>query len=116
MTTTATTIVTPYTLNAKLVAPLLPTDTTLPLSGADAGSLSTLLGLDGHAWLTIFDPTGSEVVKATAWVGQILVERGQGGSTARTFPTGSCVDARVTYAGVKDLLCNYDCCKKGDCT
>ena len=112
---TDTTMVTPHGFQGRLAASMGPTDTSLPLVAGDAALLASSLGQTHHAWLTVYDPTGSEVVRATAWGGQILVERGQDGSTPRTFPPGSCVDARVTYAGVKDLMCNYSCCDTGDC-
>jgi hypothetical protein len=109
------TMTTPYGINYKFVSALTATATTLPLANGDAGSLATKIGATGHAWLTISDPIGAEVVKASVFNGQILIERGQDGSTARVFPAGSCVDARMTSAAVKDLICNYDCCATSPC-
>lgn len=115
-TTPTTTMSTVHDLALVLTSVMRPTDTALPVTPADAARVSSALGSTRHAWLTISDPTGSEVVRATAWNGQVLVDRAQDGSIARTFPAGACVDSRVTYAGLKDLLCNYNCCATGDCT
>ena len=40
-----------------------------------------------------------------------MVERGQGGTPAHTFPKGSCVKFEVTPPVVKDLVCQTDCCE-----
>lgn len=105
-----TAMVTPYGPKYQLASALSAAGTVLPLSAANSAALATAIGASGHAWLTLEDPLGSEVVKATVFNSTVMILRGQDSSTARAFPAGTCIDARVTYAGLKDLMCNFDCC------
>jgi hypothetical protein len=86
----------------------------LPLPPLLIDSLVKRLGSDGYAYLTVSDSLGAEVVKVSTYSSSLIVERAQNDTQARAFPKGACVDARMTEAAVKDLICTFDCCE-GDC-
>jgi hypothetical protein len=96
---------------STLAAPLMAADTSISLANGAASQLVSQLGDDGYAFLYVHDATGAEVVKASVYGSALTLTRGE---TPRNFPKGACVDARVTYDGVKDLICNFECCA-GDC-
>lgn len=101
-------------LNDKLNAK----DGLLPID--DAKILAETLDSD-HTYLTINDGTGAEIVKAYSFGNEVKIERGQGGTEAKTFPMGACVKWEVTKAGIEETICNADfkCSEKlkvdGDC-
>ncbi|MGF6599779.1 hypothetical protein P3T23_004513 [Paraburkholderia sp. GAS448] len=99
---------------ATLAAPLMAEDTTLVLNAAAQTLLVSRLsdaGNGNYAFLYVHDGASVEVVKVSAYAGTLALARA---STPHSFPKGACVDGRVTYDGVKDLICNFDCCA-GDC-
>ncbi|WP_439242504.1 hypothetical protein [Lonepinella sp. BR2474] len=97
-------------LNAKLSS----TDRILPID--DAKTLSQTLDAD-HSYLVINDGTGAEIVKVISFGHQVKIERGQDGTEAKTFPSGSCVKWEVTKQGMTETVCNSDfkCCDLDDC-
>jgi hypothetical protein len=97
-----------------LSAPMTRDQLDLSLTPAITAWLIDRLGTDGYAYLTISDSLGAEVVKVSTYGGALVVDRHQNDTAPRAFPKGACVDARMTEAAVKDLICNYDCCA-GDC-
>lgn len=98
------------TLNNKL-----PKDgRSLPLTSHDMDILKGLLPEDSYTFLTLREPTGTEIVKATHTCGGIVIDRGEDGTDARTFPRGSCVRFEMTPAVVKEMICTVDCCD-GEC-
>lgn len=94
-----------------LAAPLMAADTSISLANGATGQLVAQLADEGYAFLYVHDATGAEVVKVSVYGSALTLARGE---TPRSFPKGTCVDGRVTYDGVKDLICNFDCCA-GDC-
>jgi hypothetical protein len=108
---------------ATLAAPLMAADTSLALDPASQAELLAALAAtdtdpNPYAFMYAWDGTGSEVLKVSAYGGTLVLARDQDAAPAppnpRSFPKGACMDGRVTYAGVKDLICNYDCCA-GNC-
>ncbi|RQH06616.1 hypothetical protein [Paraburkholderia dinghuensis] len=104
---------------ATLAAPLAATDAALALNpAAQAELLARLAASDAneapYAYLYAWDGSGSEVLQVSGYGSTLVLERDQDAAPAapnpRSFPKGACVDGRVTYAGVKDLICHYDCC------
>lgn len=85
-------------LNGKLNA----TDGLLPI--ADARELDEKLDAD-HTYLVINDGTGAEIVKTYAFGNEVKIERGQDGTTAKTFPAGACVKWEFTQSAFNDLGC-----------
>lgn len=96
-------------LNGKLNA----TDGLLPIT--DARELAEKLDAD-HTYLVINDGTGAEIVKAYAFGNEVKIERGQDGTTAKTFPAGTCVKWEVTKQGITETVCNsnFSCCEFDD--
>ena len=92
-------------LNGKLNA----TDGLLPIT--NARELAEMLDED-HTYLVINDGTGAEIVKAYAFGKEVKIERGQDGTSAKTFPSGACVKWEVTKQGMTETVCNSDfsCC------
>jgi len=74
--------------------------------------LTEIPGEGDYTYLTVSDDRYVEVVKAMHHLGFVVLERGVGGTTARRFGYGSCVQAlfgpEIALA-VKDLICTYDC-------
>ena len=67
-------------------------DVHLPLATAAYADLLALLNTSGsYTFLTLRDGSYMETVKAYASGGYVLLERGQGGTTARKFSYGTCV-------------------------
>ena len=90
----------------------------LPLCAeATADLLNLLSEADDYIFLSISDDQSYEVVKCRNEGGTLLVERGIEGTTASLHGFGACVSSvsPLTVAVIKDLVCNYDCCKDGDC-
>lgn len=91
----------------NLIAPLLSTDTILPLDDRDGDKLATLVGPDEYCYLVISSGDSQEVVKASVSCSSIVIERS---TTPLNFPRYSEVCLRVLYQGVKDLICQTECC------
>jgi hypothetical protein len=86
-------------------------DNCLPLDCNDSASLLLLLANSGdYTYLVVADDMGTEIVKATRVGDIVTITRALDGTTARAFPPATCVSNRPSYAGIKDLICNYDCC------
>lgn len=73
----------------------------------DAKSLAAKLG-SGHTYLTLSDPTGVEIVKATAFGDDVKIDRAQGGTEAKTFPAGACIKWEATKMGIEETVCDAD--------
>lgn len=82
-----------------LAADIDDTVTTVPIWTADAGLFPTLSEGDWFP-ITVYDQDGNmEIMKVTARVGgDLTVERGQEGTTAKSFSANDRVDIRVTGA------------------
>lgn len=87
----------------------------LPLCADATAWVAAQLGSSDHAWVTIHDDLGAEVVRLSVFGGVLSISRGRDGTTARQFPAGVCVSGELTAAAVKDLLCHYDCCATPQC-
>lgn len=105
---------TPVVFSAALNDKLYSDGRALPLSKKDSDILKALLPEDSYTYLTLREPTGAEIVRAEHTCGGIVIDRGEDGTKARTFPRGTCVRFEMTPAVVKDMICNIDCCD-GDC-
>lgn len=93
-------------------------DKALPLSqAATADLLSLLIDTNDYTYLSLVNDTGLETVKVTNDYGTLVLARGQGGTSAQSHPTGTCVKAvsPTVVAAIKDLVCNYTCCEDEDC-
>lgn len=64
--------------------------------------------------LLIQDTVGYEVVKAINLQGNLVIDRGLSGTTAKLFPVGSCVMFAVTDELIKAMACETDCCENGE--
>lgn len=98
---------------SQLSEKLSATDKLLPIT--DARSLADQLD-DKHTYLVINDGTGAEIVKAYRFGNQIKIERGQDGTTAKTYPAGSCVKWEATQSGITETVCqsDFNCCGNDD--
>ena len=101
--------------STSLTEKLNATDGLLPIT--EARALAEKLG-ENHTYLVINDGTGAEIVKAYAFGTQVKVERAKDGTTAKTFPAGSCVKWEFTQSGFNDFGCptaenSEDCGCKG---
>lgn len=77
----------------------------------DHSALLALLSNDGdYTTLLIQDTIGFEVVKATNFRGEIVLDRGLTHTTAKRFPVGSCVMFTVSEELIKDMICTTECC------
>jgi len=95
------TVVFANNVSTTLTADITATATDLTL--ASATGWPAIAGGD-HAWVTLDDSTNIEVVKATARIGAALqVERGQDGTTAATFSSGTVVEMRICAALLTDI-------------
>lgn len=110
-------LITPTDFRATLVSKLEKDALLLPLSELDRVDLLDQLGEDGNYTYLVLraDNVRSEVVKVTVNCDELVLERGQDSTTAKTFPRGTCVLFLVTPMIVKHLICNYDCCADEDC-
>ena len=95
---------------------LLTDDKYLPLCQSDNNKLLALIPDGESMYLTIQDNLYTEWVLVENQCGTLVLHRGEGGSTARKFPRGSCVFFETSLPLIKWLICNYDCCADGDCT
>lgn len=101
--------------SASLSEKLNATDGLLPIT--NARELAEKLG-EKHSYLVINDGTGAEIVKVSAFGNEVKIERGKDGTTAKTFPAGSCVKWEFTESAFKDIGCPTEddcekcCCKK----
>lgn len=107
-------LVTPIQFRTTLNNKMLNTDVVLPLTSADTALLTSLISDGDYTFLTLREPTGVEIIKVENSCSSLTVTRAQDGTTARTFPKGSCVACEITPAMIKDLICNYNCCD-GEC-
>lgn len=110
-------LITPTDFSATLVSKLEKDALLLPLSELDRVDLLDQLGEDGNYTYLVLraDNIRSEIVKVTVKCNELVLERGQDSTTAKTFPRGTCVLFLVTPMIVKHLICNYDCCEDEDC-
>ncbi|ETD72778.1 hypothetical protein V757_02230 [Pelistega indica] len=74
-------------------------------------TLKESLKTANFTFMTIRNQVDTEVVKVYLFDNKVLIERGQDGTKATAFPKGSCVDADPTWAGIKELICSYECCE-----
>lgn len=92
-----------------LVQKLLPTDTDLPLTKNDLGALISKMEEGSYTYLTISDSRYYEVVRARLSCGSIILDRGQEGTTPRTFPCNALVAFEMVPAVVRYMICNESC-------
>lgn len=97
---------------SSLSAILNADDSAIPLK--DSTTLLNRLSDNGD-WTTLLiqDTVGYEVVKAINFQGNIAIERGLSGTTAKKFPVGSCVTFTPSDELLKKLACEADCCEGG---
>jgi hypothetical protein len=78
-----------------LTQSLAPNATTLPLSPASKALIAEKLGVTGHSYLTATTVTGTEIIRITANSGEVIAQRGQGGTSAITMPKDACLCFKV---------------------
>lgn len=77
---------------AYLAAPISSTDVTLPLSATAKADLVKLLCQDdAYTYLSLRDEVNFETVKAYLSCGELLIDRGQAGTTPVKFSFSTCV-------------------------
>lgn len=87
----------------KITLKLEASDNTMTLKD---DTLSDLLEDNGdYTYLTIYDGVNREVVKAYKDAGEVLIQRGQNGTTASTFPPGACAKFEINSAWIEDFVC-----------
>lgn len=76
--------------------------------------LKTRLANDGD-WTTLLiqDTVGYEVVKVVNFQGNIAIDRGLSGTTAKRFPIGSCVSFSPSDELLHAVACEAECCENG---
>lgn len=107
-------MLTPFAFTASLTERLDKDARVLPLSHKDEAALKAQVPEGNYTLLTLRDPVGAEIVKVEHTCDALLVTRAQDGTTAKTFPKGSCIRFEMTPAVVKELICTHDCCE-GNC-
>lgn len=89
------------------------------LSASAYNDLKTLLAEeeDAYTFASIRSEDTFETVKLTLSADTVVMERGYEGTAAVMHPCGSlvCLVSPTTVAAIKALICEYDCCKDGDC-
>ena len=111
-------LVTPDFFSAFTCSTIEPTDVELPLhSAAKADLLNMLKNPDDYIYLTIRSDTRLETVCVKNNAGYLVMDRGLEGTQAVKHHTGSCVSSvsPTVIATIKDLICNWSCCKDGPC-
>jgi len=93
---------------AELTALLTIGATVLPVSAAQGTVLAGLLGAN-QTTLELSDGVYTEVVRATASGSVVTITRAQEGTTARAFAIGACAAAKLTAAGLTELVCASNC-------
>ena len=99
-------------LTLVLSAGATPMDNTIKVSSVDAAKLNAL-AVGSHTYLTFADGSRMETVKYTHTAPlaivpgtmSIPVERGQLGTTAKSWPIKSCLKAVLTVAVVEAMIC-----------
>lgn len=76
----------------------LPLDTT--------SLLAALPEVGDYTYLTLDDGVSMEVVKVYNDANEILIERGQGGTSSSSFPIGTCMKFRITGVWIEDFVCS----------
>lgn len=97
---------------SSLMQILEATDRSLPVGNLQ--ELRNKLPNDGD-WTTlmIHDTVGYEIVKAINFQGNIAIDRGLSGTSAKRFPVGSCVNFSVSDELLQKMACEVDCCENG---
>jgi hypothetical protein len=91
---------------------ITPTDTAVSISSIDAAKVNAL-PIGGFTYLTFNDGTRMETVKythnavivVTPGTMSIMVDRGQLGTTAKSWPIKSCLKTQLTVAVTEALIC-----------
>lgn len=111
-------LVTPDYFSAFTCSAIEATDVELPLpSAAKADLLNMLSKPDDYIYLTIRGDVHLETVCVKNNAGYLVMDRGLEGTQAVKHHTGSCVSSvsPTVIATIKDLICNWSCCKDGPC-
>lgn len=99
-------LVIPNFARTTLRAAITPASTSLQL--ASGGGAYFAIGTGNYVFLTVEDGTSVEIMKFTNTGiivnDTITVERGQDGTTAKSFPAGACVKVAWNVAQVQDLV------------
>ena len=95
----------------NFISKLESTSTKLPVSNSDKSILCNALGADDHTYLTISSPTGTELVRVTCVSGDIIIQRGQGGTSAMTHSLGRCACFKVNQTILDEYINVPDICE-----
>lgn len=98
---------------SKLTQIMESSDRVLPVE--DSQTILNRLNQDGD-WTTLLiqDTVGYEVVKVLNHKGNLVIDRGLSGTTAKRFPVGSCVVFTPSDELLKAIACETDCCENGE--
>lgn len=111
-------LVTPDYFSAFTCDPIEATAVELPLAGAaKADLLNMLKNPDDYIYLTIRGDIHLETVCVRNDAGYLIMDRGLEGTQPVKHHAGSCVSSvsPTVVATIKDLICNWSCCKDGPC-
>jgi hypothetical protein len=88
----------------------------LPLDAGDLARLGALIPEDEQMLLVLKDDLyREEILVGNVGYGPLILARGQGETTARRFPKGTCLSFEVTLSVVRWEICHYDCCAEAPC-
>lgn len=111
-------LVTPDYFSAFTCDAIEATAVELPLaSAAKADLLAMLKDPDDYIYLTIRGDVHLETVCVRNNAGYLVMDRGLEGTQPVKHHAGSCVSSvsPTVIATIKDLICNWSCCKDGPC-
>ena len=111
-------LVTPDYFSAFTCDTIESTDVELKLHGAaKADLLAMLKNPDDYIYLTIRGDIHLETVCVKNNAGYLVMDRGLEGTHPVKHHSGSCVSSvsPTVVATIKDLICNWSCCKDGPC-
>lgn len=93
---------------------LHPDDAFLPLDKRFRSHILSRMEEGDHTYLAIMDTRYYEIVKVRVECGELLMDRGQDGTTPRTFPCNAEVVFEMVPSVVRYMICN-ETCHECDC-
>lgn len=96
--------------SVNTVVKLADIDTDIPIADDKLAILLSKIPEGAHTYLSIYDGTNTEVVKASNVYGKISLERGQELTESHTFPIGSVIEHVMTPTAIREIVCQMDCC------
>lgn len=106
----------PYTndyFSAHLTQRLDAAGVYLPVCDTARADLLHFIPDGSYTYASLVNDTDMETVIIRNDHGTLLLERGREGTTALNHPPGTCIRtvSPTVIAAIKDVICNWECCK-----